>query len=736
MTQYYAHSTNDETKSDWQPLADHLIGTSNRSGDFAVRFGAEPWGKACGILHDLGKFSREFQLRLEGGPKVDHSSAGARETVRRYGPALGKLLSYVVAGHHSGLPDGGTPACSDRSTLASRLRDGTPPTISEYEEILSALPPTIPFPPMRPQDGLPGFSASFFVRMLYSCLVDADFLDTEAWLDKGRATLRGGHPAIQSLLGRLDSHLYSLQPDDTPVNRHRANILAACREAADLPPGLFSLTVPTGGGKTLSSLAFALRHAVRYGLARIIYVIPYTSIIEQNAAIFRGVLGDEAVVEHHSNFEYHRADDSEGEEYGTEALRLRLASENWDSPIVVTTSVQFLESLFACRSSRCRKLHNIARSVVIMDEAQMLPASLLQPCIAAIKELSKNYGTSVLLCTATQPALRKADWLPCGFDDVEVREIVPNPGDLHEMLRRVDVTWAGPVTDTDIASRLRCREQVLCIVNTRAHARKLYGALGPAEGHIHLSALMCPAHRTRKLDDIRRRLKNGEVCRVVSTQLVEAGVDIDFPSVFRSAAGIDSVAQAAGRCNREGRLPGRGKVTVFSPECGLPPGPFRRAAEVGEMTAQAHPDLISPDAVRHFFSTLYSFEGREGLDRKGILSRLEENARSLDFPFREVAEDFQVIEQVMESLIVPYDKNARNRIRELRRPDISALTARKLQRYTIQVPRRTLGYLVASGVVETVNDRFHILLNESIYRDDLGLCADDPTFREQEHNIW
>jgi CRISPR-associated endonuclease/helicase Cas3 len=736
MKRYYAHSTDDKTKCGWQPLFDHLAGTACRSGRFAARFGAEAWGRACGILHDLGKYSDEFQLRLEGGQKVDHSTAGALEAMKRYS-SLGKLLAYVVAGHHTGLPDGGTPACSDRNTLASRLRSkNNIPAVSGHEEIFTLIPREIPLPCINPQDGLHGFSASFFIRMLYSCLVDADFLDTESWLNREHAEIRGRFTDIRSLLTRLDSWLDSLRLEDTPLNRHRADILAFCRRAADLPQGLFSLTVPTGGGKTLSSLAFALRHAVRYGLDRVIYVIPYTSVIEQNAAVFRealGEMGESSVLEHHCNIDFF--DDGGENEQGVNNLRLRLASENWDSPIVVTTSVQFFESLFASRSSRCRKLHNIARSVVILDEAQILPASFLQPCIAAIKELSRNYGTSVLLCTATQPALRKARWLPCGFEDVEVREIVPDPGALYEMFRRVDVVWAGSLSDAEVAARLRSCNQVLCIVNTRAHARKLYELLGPGDGHIHLSALMCPAHRTQKINDIRWRLKKGEVCRVVSTQLGEAGVDVDFPVVLRSAAGIDSIAQAAGRCNREGKMKVRGTVTVFSPECGFPPGHFRRAAEVGKMTAQSHPDPLSPDTVRDFFSTLYSFEGQEGLDRKGILSRLEENSRSLDFPFREVAKDFRVIENVMGSLIVPYNEEAQERIKELRRPDFSWQTIRKLQKFAIQVPRRTLESMVASCVVETVHDRYQVLLNDSIYRADLGLCPEDPVFREQESNI-
>jgi CRISPR-associated endonuclease/helicase Cas3 len=738
MSRYYAHSTDDRSKSDWQPLSDHLLGTSSRSAGFAARFGAEQWGRICGMLHDLGKFSAEFQSRLEGGPRVDHSAAGANEAIRRYGLAHGKLMAYVIAGHHTGLPDGGTSVCSDRKTLASRLSEVSVPAISGYEGFLAELPPTIS-PPVKLQDGSPGFSANFFIRMLYSCLVDADYLDTETWLDGARAGLRVGYPDIPSLLSRLDAYLDSLRPEPTRVNKHRAEILGACRRAAEVSPGIFSLTVPTGGGKTLSSLAFALRHAARHGLDRVIYVIPYTSIIEQNAAVFREALGDignTAVLEHHSNFDPSERDENEEGNYGNEPLRLQLASENWDAPVVVTTSVQFFESLFACRSSRCRKLHNVARSVVILDEVQILPTSLLLPCIAAIKELSRHYGTSVVLCTATQPALRKADWLPCGLDDGEVREIAPDPGALYKEFRRVDVTWAGTLSDADVARRIRSSKQVLCVVNTRAHARKLYEVLGPGDGHIHLSALMCPAHRTRKLDEIRRRLKDGMICRVVSTQLVEAGVDIDFPAVLRSAAGVDSIAQAAGRCNREGKLPGRGDVLVFVPENGLPPGYFQRAANVGEMTAREYSDLLSPGAVRHYFSTLYSFEGRGGLDRKELVRRIEENARSLDFPFREVAEDFRLIENVMDSLIIPYNAEAQERIEELRRTDFLAATARKIQKYTIQVPRRTMEALLSSGVVEVIRDRFHVLVNESLYRDDLGLCPEDPTFREQESNIF
>jgi len=733
MATYFAHSTEDPTKAGWQPLCVHLTEVARRCGEFAARFGAEPWGRVGGLLHDLGKFSQEFQARLEGGHRVDHATAGARKVVEVFKPGFGRLLAYAVAGHHSGLPDGGVDGGARRDTLSGRLDPAkvNVPKIWDFQSVLDAVPAELPHPPFSRN----GFSCAFFIRMLFSSLVDADFLDTEAWLTHDRAGLRGGYPTVPELLKQLDQHLDTICRYDTPVNQRRAEVLAKCREAAVLKPGIFSLTVPTGGGKTLSSLAFALRHAKLNGLERVVYAIPYTSIIEQNAAVFRaalGELGPAAVLEHHSN--YQPLVENEEDETSP-ALRMRLAAENWDAPVVVTTNVQLFESLFASRGSRCRKLHNLVRSVVVLDEAQMLPTPLLQPCLAALRELVANYGATIVLCTATQPALHQADYLPCGFAESEVREIVPNHQELYEALRRVDVAHVGGLSDEDVVRRVSAHHQALCIVNTRTHARKLFEALGPADGHFHLSALLCPAHRAEKLSAIRERLAAGEPCRVISTQLVEAGVDLDFPFVLRAATGIDSVAQAAGRCNREGKLPLHGKVTVFDPECGLPPGHFRRTAGVGALTVRAFSDLLSPDAVCHYFTQLYSFEGSEGLDAKGILRRLEENARSLSFPFREIAEDFRLIDSDMDSLIIPWNEEARHLIRGLRHTDFPAATARKLQRYTVQIYRRTLGELKAAGVIETLADRFHVLTNDCIYDDDVGLCPEDPTFRNPEADI-
>ncbi len=565
---YYAHSTSRRDRADWQPLRAHLQNVADLARERAAKFGADEWGYIAGLLHDLGKYSTEFQARLEGSlGRVDHSTAGAVEAGKRF-QALARPLQFVVAGHHAGLANGGEEEHNQRSSLRDRLAASLPDYSAYASEI--DLKPDLPPPRLalhknaRGRSGRTGFQCAFFTRMLFSCLVDADYLDTEGFYDRveGRPTRRVAPPALVELKPRLDAYLADLsaQADDTLVNRERAGILAACRAGGHETPGLFTLTVPTGGGKTLASLAFALDHALAHGLDRVIYVIPYTSIIEQNAAVFREALGDEPVLEHHSAF----IDDPTAEPEARD--KLRLAMENWDAAVVVTTAVQFFESLFADRPARSRKLHNIARSVVILDEAQTLPLPLLRPCVAALDELARNYGTSVVLCTATQPALIETDDEATSFEGGfrNVREIAPEPKRLYQTFKRVTVEQLGDLDDAALATRLRTHERVLCIVNTRAHARELYERIKGEDGCYHLSALMCPKHRSARLDTIRGALKARQRCIVVSTSLVEAGVDVDFPVVYRAEAGIDSIAQAAGRCNREGRLE-RGEVFVFRP---------------------------------------------------------------------------------------------------------------------------------------------------------------------------
>ena len=409
MQRWIAHVTD---TGETQTVQQHLAGAAELARCMAETFGCGKWAHVAALWHDLGKYSRQFQRRiLDNGPRVDHSTAGAQHAAGKLGDP-GKILAYAIAGHHAGLPDGKT---SDASSLHNRLEKNVPDFSACPDAILNH---DCEFTPDQVPISLrhPGFSLSLFIRMLFSCVVDADRLDTELFTKPEQAEQRGGCPSLPELEEKLNAHLDNLTASapDTLVNRVRANVLAQCRAAASLDPGLFSLTVPTGGGKTLSSLAFALRHAIVHGHQRVIYVIPFTSIIEQNATVFRDALGERAVLEHHCNFDPPKKQEDDSDQLTWHEL----ATENWDAPVVVTTNVQFFESLFSARPSNCRKLHNIANSVVILDEAQMLPAPLLRPCLAALHDLAANYRTSVVLCTATQPALTKGDDFPGGLDDV------------------------------------------------------------------------------------------------------------------------------------------------------------------------------------------------------------------------------------------------------------------------------------------------------------------------------
>lgn len=490
---YFAHSAAEVSEEHWQLLADHLSGVGMTASAFASVFGCEEAGKIAGLLHDLGKYTQKFQARLRGGEqRVDHSTHGAFVAQRRFG-AMGQLLAYGIAGHHAGLANGATGG--ERTALADRLTAELPPLDPIWEQEITLPDKLSPPKSFKPCNGTPqqqknrsGFQFAFLARMLFSCLVDADFLDTERFYDgigqKADGSLRDlPHPSLVDLRDELDRHLARFEPGGD-VNRLRADVLSHVRAQAALEPGLFSLTVPTGGGKTLTSLAFALDHAIRHGLRRVIFVIPFTSIVEQNAAVFRralGPLGETAVLEHHSAFVVQPPSRDDPEKYQSQE-KLRLAMENWDAPVVVTTAVQFFESLFAARPSRCRKLHNIAGSVVVLDEAQTMPLKLLRPCVAAIDELARNYRTSVILCTATQPALEAPDF-EGGLSGV--RELAPEPARLFEKLERVRVRRAPePLGDDELAALMRERDQVLCIVNNRRHARALYQAMSarPARG--------------------------------------------------------------------------------------------------------------------------------------------------------------------------------------------------------------------------------------------------------------
>ncbi|MCX6972244.1 MAG: CRISPR-associated helicase Cas3' [Verrucomicrobia bacterium] len=559
---FYAHTAEDENgkrlpKSEWQLLKHHLRNVSDLAAKFADPFGASEDARVAGLLHDLGKYRNEFQeyLRNERGSssETQHAIFGAAWAMSRGLPA-----TLPVAGHHAGLHDcGDLPAMVAKPIL--KLDSILPELIALLEREMGNLP-ALPVSPDWVKEEL---SAEFYTRMLFSCLVDADRLDTASWPATPQSDcVLEADPLLHRICAERDCKASMNPKSSLGILRNR--VFDASIEAAELPPGFFSLTVPTGGGKTLASMAFALAHAKAYGLRRIIVVIPYLSIIEQNAAEYRRILGDDIVLENHSGV-------LPGADLGEEEKsRLELVSENWDAPVVVTTSVQFLESLFSSSPGKCRKLHRISRSVVIFDEVQTLPAHLLKPTFNVFRELAANYGTSFVFSSATQPAFRKSAALPDGFDPNELREITPDPAELFRKVRRVNyhLPKADEVLDwPTLAQRMAAESHCLCVVNLTRHAKELWEELKrilPAAPPIHLSSAMCPHHRLALIQVIRERLKAGQPCRVVSTQLIEAGVDVDFPVVWRALGPLDSIVQVAGRCNREGRLP-VGEVHVFRP---------------------------------------------------------------------------------------------------------------------------------------------------------------------------
>lgn len=723
---FYAHSTKNTDKSDWQSLKNHLNNVAIISRDFASDFNAGNLAYITGLLHDLGKYSDDFQKRLEGkNIHVDHSTAGSREAYLRFKDkqaAFGLHFAYVVAGHHGGLLNYG----SIESGLLERLHKKKIPEYSGYKNEISLDDAGSMAISLKPLPQKTGFCVSFFTRMIYSCLVDADSLDTENFASPEKSSVRGQYESFGILSRKFDMHMQDLQDKakDTPVNRQREKIFRRCVEAGSLPLGFFSLTVPTGGGKTLSSMAFALEHLKKHNLKRIFYVIPYTSIIEQNAKVFRDIFGAGNVLEHHSNFDPATVKNEDGDPVSES---LKLATDNWDMPIIVTTNVQFFESLFSNKRSRTRKLHNLAKSVIILDEAQILPTGYLLPCLAALSELVRNYGATVVICTATQPKLENViiEHLDNQFKCHEIMES-PNPDELYLALNRVRVRVIpldNPIDDNELSKKLEEHKQVLCIVNTRNHAKRLYDSLGKSGSNYHLSARMCPVHRRKKLEEIRQRLKEGKDCRVVSTQLIEAGVDIDFPVVYRAMTGIDSLAQAAGRCNREGILPDKGSVYIFksSESYGKATSWQSLVAEVGEMALAGSTDPLSLVTVADYFRRLYHYKGDEGLDEKNILSTLEEGARELAFPFEDIGDAFRIIEEGTRDVIIPFDENARSKIDELRTTVFPWKLVRKLQGYSISIYPNEFREMERQNAVECIGDRFYILRSCEDYSDETGL---------------
>jgi CRISPR-associated endonuclease/helicase Cas3 len=696
----YAHSRPDARRREWHTLRDHLEAVARLAGAIASKWQAGDWAHYAGLWHDLGKFSPAFQHMITADAeaergKVNHSSAGALRAIDELGQ-VGYLLAFVIAGHHAGLPDLEhlQRRMREKEHLAAALSGGADADWLRMTKPL-ALPPEVALTPRN---------IELWVRFLFSALIDADRLDTERFLNEERTALRGHTASMFALSGKLDAHLEKLSANArkrrgaTAVSEVRDAVLADCHQRSAETQGVFTLTVPTGGGKTLASLAFALQHAAHHRLDRVIVVIPYTSIIEQNAGVLKEILGEENVLEHHTNF-----DPGDQRKYW-------LDTENWDAPVIVTTSVQFFESLFANKTSVARKVHAIARAVVIFDEVQTLPPSLLKPIVDVMSELVARYGASLVLCTATQPALQQRRSFPEGFSGT--REIVRDPRRHFTALQRVEAHWPADLHTPEpwpaLAARIAAQPRALTIVHRRDDARALCLLLPPDT--IHLSAAMCAQHRSNVLAGIRERLANGSPCRVVATQLVEAGVDLDFAVVFRALAGLDSLAQAAGRCNREGKLE-RGVLEIFVAETQPPPGELRRALDAGRIVASRHggaPDLFGDPALyNEYFLQFYQTPD----DPK----RIQEHRTY--YRFEQVAEDFQMIENGQESVVIPFDDTARTILARLQAGDSSArLLRRRLQRYTVAVPRRQMAAMRDAGVARELEEGNGIFVLDDVHR--------------------
>lgn len=707
-----------------QTNEEHSQNVAALSSQFAAEFGMADWGQFIGQLHDKGKERNDFQnyIRRENGmeaPTYDdktHAWIGAI-LAKQIAPNLYPIATFQILGHHTGLCDYTKLSELDNKEIPSEVDSD----IHLQEPSLDFFKNNNLFLPDRQKH------LHHVIRMLFSCLVDADFLDTEQFMQPEKSIARSNDIQLTDLLPKLESFLSSLKAD-TPVNKIRKKIQNCCRAAADKPKGVYSLTVPTGGGKTLSSLLWAMLHAIKNGQHRIIIAIPYTSIISQTAKTFKDIFGEEAVLEHHSNYDYH-----DREEKYDDINPERMATENWDAPIIVTTNVQLFESMYASHPGRCRKLHNIANSVIILDEVQTLPGEHLQAIVDALKAYNELFGVSLLFTTASQPTLegeRKGHEQNLqGFDKIE--ELIPDTMQLHDKLRRVKLDFIDTALSyEDIAEQMMRYERVLCIVNTRQAAADLFNHLPQNENHYHLSRNMCPEHVDSTLQTIKARLKENDdqPIRVVTTQLIEAGVDIDFPVVMRQEIGLDSILQAAGRCNREGKMTGNGTTYVFKIDgVNVPRGTMSYANDA-RLNMRPQEDLFTPDAMTEYFTQYYakipSFDKK---DKEGnCIQNLLHKADQLLFDSAD--QYFKLIEDNGYPVVVNFQDSS-TLVNEMRYGNVSKKMYRKLARYTITIPRYLFDKLNEIGIVEKIESQgketgLYYISDKKLYDEHYGLSHD------------
>lgn len=715
----YAHSKMDRLtrqllpKVQWHALSDHLHDTAERAEKFADYFQSGSIGKILGYSHDYGKNSPDFQKRLEGSSqRVDHKTAGALLVHKKYPFPYGLIMAYAVYGHHRGLPN--HISHGNRIGLEEILRTNEFAVIDNEQPTL----PELLIASKLSRSSNPGLSISLWIRMVYSALIDADYTDTAIFYQNDKL-LPNKIYSIKELDWLFQPKLMELlgKPLVNQVSEARRYVLQSCLNAAAGAKGIYTLEAPTGSGKTFASLAFALKHALQHEMRRIIVALPFTSIIEQTADVFREVFGQDAVLEYHSNVAYRQDQEMEFDPK-------QFASENWSASLIVTTNVQLFESLFSSKPSKARKLHHLAGSVIILDEAQALPSGLLLPSLAVLKCLCADYGVTVLLCTATQPAL-KPEWI----DHAAITKIIEDPMGLYNKLKRVDVSVIGKRSDSDLIELLMSHQRAMCIVNSRKKAQQLFRLMPETENVFHLSALMCPEHRSRKLAIIRNMAKDRR-CIVIATNVIEAGVDLDFPVLYREIAGIESINQAAGRCNREGELE-IGKVYLFEfPDSLAKPSWFSDKAKLSKLVLRNHPDPLKPEAIRAYFELFFDFE-RKWLDRHNILQELNEGAAQCSFQFQDISRKFKFIKEETISIVIPYDSYAIEQLRQAQRSLFPGTYSRRLQRYTISLHPKEVEQLQRMGRLDTIADTVHYLCSPEgeisehigdVYSDDIGLC--------------
>lgn len=699
----------------FQSNEEHCHNVAELARQFAEEFDMGDFGHIMGMLHDKGKEKRQFQEYIQDMNGIPGHKQWTQEgkahayvgglVVKELIYQLYPLMGNPIMGHHRGLYD----------------------YIDLENEEQKQIPEEIDIPQKGTYSvSLPSWFQQLDIkkdfhhieRMLFSCLVDADYLDTERFMQPEQAALRGNKAKMEDLLQKLEAYLSQFGEPTTEVNKIRNEVQRACLDNSKTFSGFYSLTVPTGGGKTLSSLVWALNHAIHNGKKRIIIAIPYTSIIVQTAAILRNIFGEENVLEHHSNIE-------------TENERLKLATENWDYPIIVTTNVQLFESMMASHSSHCRKLHNICNSIIILDEVQTLSTDFLQPIIDTLKTYQRIFGVSVLFTTASQPVLvgnhqgTNPNVILQGLKSI--KEIIPSDANLHERLRRVTLDINNtPRTYDEVVERLTKHDRVLCIVNTRRDAKEIFDRL-PKEGiRIHLSRLMCPAHLSEKIEEMKKALidTNNKVVRVVSTQLIEAGVDIDFPVVYRQEAGLDSILQAAGRCNREGKNPiCTTHVFSLSAEHLLPRG-FITQCNNARLNMGKNHDWFSPEAMTNYFQQLYSrIQSFDKKDMRYYLYKPEE------LMFEKAAQEFQLIDDSTISVIVNW-KDSLSLVERLKTEGPSYRLMKCLGQYSVNLRNNDFEKMKQSGIVEEVIEGIYCASCKAQYSAEVGLLTDNQWLEE------